>query len=337
MNSMVHSLVPMDENAHANYNTQQWIMDLLLRLKLSQLKPLSILLGSCKSLIFQRVCLIIHLASVGTKSQLVDNLLRASNEGAKKSPFSVLSVDMGVRNLAFCQLQIPKVGSQVQVSNWARLDIEKEFRPASWPESLSSFDPERLAQITYDLVQSKFLNAATRKLPDVVLIERQRFRSGSSAAILEWTVRVNMLENMLHAILYANSQQGGIGNCNIYGIQPKRVLNYWRQEVDQDRIQVADRSDSNYKETKELKTQIAVSLIQNPKRFDFSSDSSAARDQLLGGKGKNDDIADAFLQGLAWTEWQKNREILRDILEPNSHLNLSPDDLLATLSQAFHH
>lgn len=328
----------MVENVHAKYHTQQWTMDALLRLKLSQLKPLSILLGSCKFLTYSRAILIIHLASVGTKSLLVENLLSVANEDARKPPFSVLSVDMGVRNLALCQFQIPKTGSRIEISNWTRLDIEKEFRPASWPESLSSFDPERLAQITYDLVQSKFLNASTKPLPDVVLIERQRFRSGSSAAILEWTVRVNMLENMLHAILYANSQQDSITKFSIYGVQPKRVLTYWRQEVDQDRIQVADRSDSNYKETKELKTQIATSVIKNSDRFNFSPASSVARDQLLGGKGKNDDIADAFLQGMAWTEWQKNRKTLHEILESNSYPgNSSSDDLLDKLSRAFHH
>lgn len=59
------------------------------------------------------------------------------------------------------------------------------------------YTPINVAKMAYRLVKDILLpfNATH------VLIERQRHRSGGAPAVQEWTVRVNMLESMLHAIL----------------------------------------------------------------------------------------------------------------------------------------
>lgn len=275
-------------------------MEALLRLKQPQLKVLSVLLGT---------------SATGTKSFLAESLVATANRIETRPPFTVLSVDMGVRNLSLCHFEVPENLREAQVTGWSRLDIEKEFRPKTWPESVSSFDPDRLAQITHDLVQERFYTHDTKKLPDVILIERQRFRSGSSTAILEWTVRVNMLENMLHAVLYASSRQNNL-DSNIMSVNAKRILSYWKEEVNMSKIKVPEANDSlrTYKKTKDLKTKIATSVIQSSPSSMFSSAAILTRDQVLSAKGKNDDLADSLLQGLAWLQWQNNRKTLKDLL-----------------------
>lgn len=296
-------------------------METLLRLKQAQLKQLSILLGTCMATLptinYQANG---FAAPVGTKPQLASSLLIAAKECLQKPSLSILSVDMGVRNLSVCQLEFMKSSQSVKVLDWSRLDIERDFRPTSWPASVSSFDPDRLAQIAFGLVRSKFTYPNSNILPDVILIERQRFRSTSSTSILEWTIRVNMLENMLHAALYAVSQQSENGNSWICSINPKRVISYWKQEVDLERLgglvnNSSSKDKGRYKETKELKTHMASALLrESTSSLAFNAMSSLARDQVLSGKGKNDDLADSFLQGHAWIRWQQNRQSLQEIL-----------------------
>lgn len=228
-------------------------------------------------------------------------------------PLSILSVDMGVRNLSVCR--IDTVHDQLNVSDWARLDIEERYRPKSWLDTESSFEPNRLAEITWNLVQGLFIQAeGTRRLPDVVLIERQRFRSASSSSILEWTIRVNMLESMLHSALFAMARDQFMSkgtSCQIHSINPKQVISYWKQIVDEEILtpEKTTKKGTKYKESKDAKVQIAKHLIElAPPHLSFATDqSSATRDMFLTKKGKNDDLADSFLQGRAWIEWQRNR------------------------------
>lgn len=66
---------------------------------------------------------------------------------------------------------------------------EEEEAPAFSPS------PQELAALTARLVRTALLPLA----PTHVLIERQRYRTGGGPAVLEWTLRVNALEAMLHA------------------------------------------------------------------------------------------------------------------------------------------
>lgn len=290
---------------------------------------------SCYNISTSFCCILISLiAATGRKAQLAQNLITAASDAVHSPSLSVLSVDMGVRNLSLCRLHAQKLLAEVQVKDWIRLDIEKDYRPKVWPEEVSSFDPDRLAQISWNLVQNKFIES-TKSLPDVVLIERQRFRSASSSSILEWTVRVNMLENMLHAVLYATAQQKRNNRSQILSINPKRVLLFWKQEIEQGRLIVPGISETNkerntYKETKNLKIQIAKSILQRSHEFSFRESSFDARDQIYSGKGKNDDLADSFLQGQAWIQWQRNRRTLNQILEGESanDAKLDPQTIL---------
>ncbi|KAL2355649.1 mitochondrial resolvase Ydc2 [Cryomyces antarcticus] len=141
----------------------------------------------------------------------------------------ILSVDMGIRNLAFCVVDVYRASKRnandragvidrLEVVAWRRISLldglNKEYengvehsQPPDTPDTSKSiseatdtkdaFTPASLSKIAYTLVSRTLLpyNAST------FLIERQRFRSGGGSAVLEWTVRVNTLESMIWAVL----------------------------------------------------------------------------------------------------------------------------------------
>ncbi|EKV19692.1 DNA-binding SAP [Penicillium digitatum] len=199
-------------------------------------------------------------------------------------PWSILSIDMGVQNLAFAHLRLPRAGGPgigidtanprpPELTAWHKLAVSEisslNLRPRdgdltsaikfaepipgpgdatassqailpvepekdlpvkvkiakSAPKEQDGFSPDLYAANAYTLITS--LIAAYR--PTHVLIERQRFRSGGGSAVLEWTLRVGLLESMLYAVLHTLRQErgGDVADLVVRGIDPKRVVRYW--------------------------------------------------------------------------------------------------------------
>ncbi|GIZ43305.1 hypothetical protein CKM354_000653700 [Cercospora kikuchii] len=206
----------------------------LSHLKALQLKYLAFLTGS---------------ASTGTKAALQHALSRSLEVDASRTSRRVVSVDMGIRNLAYCVVdakQPPETGDPsraLTVSTWTRRDLLSPAAPEISPlQELSdhrkqkqdstgrqkidteAFTPPQLAKTAHTLVKSLLSHK-----PDNILIERQRFRSGGAAAIQEWTVRVNMLESMLWASLETlkASDLSPAEFPERLAIAPKRVAEFW--------------------------------------------------------------------------------------------------------------
>ncbi|KAK3392518.1 mitochondrial resolvase Ydc2 [Sordaria brevicollis] len=86
------------------------------------------------------------------------------------------------------------------------------------------FAPNAMADMAYRLITEHILP----QRPTHILIERQRFRTGNGAGIFEWTVRVNMLESMIYAILRVMQNAGKFKGV-VVPVPPKRVVNYLMQ------------------------------------------------------------------------------------------------------------
>ena len=69
-----------------------------------------------------------------------------------------------------------------------------------------------MAQIALNFIQTHILP----QNPTHILIERQRFRSSSSPAILDWTIRVNTLEAMIYAILAVHQSPTASGKASLF-------------------------------------------------------------------------------------------------------------------------
>ncbi|SPQ20435.1 b40b04f9-dc7e-414f-94f4-fc5e559071d6 [Thermothielavioides terrestris] len=205
----------------------------------------------------QALCASCGLKKSGTKAALVQRLRRAARRLQPLPPTArILSIDLGLRNFAFCLLspaaqqppasppQQPAsspaiITSPVHLHAWHRLDLtlpstrtppppeadqtkgtqepnpdreELERRDREEVEEEGDddeFSPAALAALALRLATTHLLPLR----PSHVLIERQRFRTAGGAAIFEWTLRVNTLEAMLHAVLATlrRGRRSGIG------------------------------------------------------------------------------------------------------------------------------
>lgn len=238
------------------------IMLQLTKLGGAELKRLAFLIGSNNS---------------GTKASLAASIwrdLRAPRRILRsESPTRVLSIDMGIRNLAFCVLDftrsrgqnakaqsnpsvsveqltktLPSTLDSTSLVSWQCLSVsslDKSVFSPSFPVKAPSptntstkpikeaFDPATFARLACRLVTAVLLPYK----PDVVLIERQRHRSGGSPSVAEWTIRVNMFECMIHAVLETLRQHektctidSSWRSPEVFSADPKRVSQFWTME-----------------------------------------------------------------------------------------------------------
>jgi cruciform cutting endonuclease 1 len=161
----------------------------------------------------------------------------------------IISIDMGIKNLAYCDVEVDYPGYDamsptIDILRWDKLNLVDATRDSQPPlagltqEKAEDVDPYSLhvlSQTAYQFIKKPILEVK----PDIILIERQRWRSASSAAIQQWTVRVNTLEAMLWAVLQTlRTEQSAVSptlqqddrqrhDYEIYAVDPKRVGQYW--------------------------------------------------------------------------------------------------------------
>ena len=319
----------------------------LSHLKAFQLKYLAFLTGS---------------ASAGTKAALQHALSRSLEVGVSSASRKVVSVDMGIRNLAYCVVdakQSPETGDPsrlLTVSTWTRKDLlspaapeisplqepndqmnQKQGRTGRQKIDTEAFTPPQLAKTAHSLVKTLLSHK-----PNNILIERQRFRSGGAAAIQEWTVRVNMLENMLWASLETlkASDLSLVGFPETLAIAPKRVAEFWlsgqrpvltssnsifgsnaslptTERLARTKIEKKEKVALVQKWVMGALSESGVTLCFEGQAAEvaeaFSEQNKRGAKKIAG--GKLDDLADCLLQALAYLQWEENKTLLREMLK----------------------
>ncbi|EAT87724.2 hypothetical protein HBI56_119870 [Parastagonospora nodorum] len=163
----------------------------------------------------------------------------------------ILSIDMGIKNLAFCDVSVDyKNGNAtnptMDIMRWDKINLVDATRDLRRPglqakdhakdaEDVDPYSLPVLSRTAYWFIKQEVLAVA----PDIILIESQRWRSAGSAAILQWTVRVNTLEAMLWAVLETlrterltspskiKNEESCKLDFEVYGVDPKRVGQFW--------------------------------------------------------------------------------------------------------------
>lgn len=330
---------------------------------LTSIIPTSLKLASLKAL--AQKC---GLQTTGTKSILLSRLhheITSPSLLAAKKSTRILSIDMGIRNLAYCILDAPstnivtlkKVHGVVKYKTptlqaWHRLAVSS--KPEANPEAdeektavaKEAFDPATLSSIAYALLKTRLLLTN----PDVILIERQRFRSMGSKHILEWTIRVNMFESILYATLHTLKAEG-VWSGTVVPVAPGKVGPFWvgseAEFLGEGELEKAKGARKKVRTSKSAKIKnkgAKIDLVRSwcggeegsvvgwgsaqvedmVKRYMAKWDAKPGRTK---GKkevvehehvdvgevekmGKLDDLADCLLQGMAWVEWEKNKRLL---------------------------
>ena len=326
------------------------ILPWLVQLKASQLKILATAVGINSS--GTKPTLIGALQSHLPISAFAQQYERApsAKESAKKQNESpdILSIDMGIKNLAYCRLNLPKKEANLSkptITDWARVDITSfndhtnaDVQSSATAEAKASFEPDVYAAHAYTLLSRIFSSGS----PTHVLVERQRFRSGGGSAVQEWTLRVNMFEAMLYAVLETLKREGR-WEGRVMGMSPARVTNLWvghlfkdesksggvrgevegKDVVDDGRKKSRKGSGARVKaslKTKRLKTQLVQTWLRDEERFNLVGEAKKVRDQHFSAvsgtmstrvkQGKMDDLADCLLQGMAFFKWEENRRLI---------------------------
>lgn len=271
----------------------------------------------------------------GTKATMADNIFRnmrnswlapsasalenahvnANGLGVPQTcDYKILSIDMGIKNMALCCLNVPRrdimssTPAIPELTTWKRfspLDARAAEMCSDEPATPSDFSAEALAPLAARIAQELL----DKYCPTVIAIETQRYRTMGSASVQEWTIRVNRLEAMLHACfaILKNNRTGS--RVPVLGISPQRTTNYWLA----DDIKLG-------RDTKKLKTNLVRSWVIDGTTVSFQHQSSSVAEavSLFSGKnrlskarakgaGKVDDLADSLLQALALVRWEQNR------------------------------
>ena len=292
------------------------------------------------------------ISTSGTKDVLIHRLQEEIPlaHHVKPKEARVLSIDMGIRNLAYCVLDVPpkllsastqsgRKKELIRIDAWHRIAVSSPTSSDESPEtsmpSKESFSPGTLSASAYKLLRNTLLPQNLTH----ILIERQRFRSMGSKHILEWTVRVNMFESIIYAIL-CTLREEGIWTGRVVGVLPGKVGPYWVGENEEwkdnledmkPKVQTRHRSSKSAKIiNKGLKVDLVRSWLEagdvvelgneevrdRARRYMQKWDRVPGRRKGIknGGRpeeemGKLDDLADCLLQGMAWIQWEKNKSI----------------------------
>ncbi|KAI9785709.1 MAG: hypothetical protein M1839_008726 [Geoglossum umbratile] len=252
----------------------------------------------------------------------------------------VLSIDMGIRNLAYCIFDIPPSSPpRKEHANppaiplliaWKRVAISP--RPSTPPpeSTKETFEPHAYASLAYLLLMQTLLPY----VPTLVLIERQRHRSAGSSAVQEWTMRVNMFEGMLYAVL-RTLQAEGRWNGLVRGVMPGKVGAFWVGGLGKGTAKTAKWRNKTAKidllggwleaggdgvltvVTEEARQTAGAFLDRwkgkgkrrkvEPQPIVKAETDAVTNSGMEERLSKLDDLADCLLQGLAWVRWEENR------------------------------
>ncbi|KAL8753402.1 MAG: hypothetical protein Q9184_005430 [Pyrenodesmia sp. 2 TL-2023] len=290
-------------------------------------------LRTCKLKQLEAIARATGVNSSGTKPILITNIQDAltSKQTATSSPtpkrnhdYNILSIDMGIRNLAYCHLSLPSTWLSTSktkktnpqtinpiIKHWARIDVSKstnsneavsdeQTKPTPIKES---FDPSTYAAHAHHLLTHTLLPLA----PTHILIERQRFRSMGGSSVQEWTLRVNMFEAMLYATLHT-LRQAGKWEGNVLPVEPNKVSKFWIGGEEGGRgkgKKAKKRKMARARELVGVGTEVVVEEMGEGWLADVA-------EKGKGKAGKFDDLADSLLQGLAWVRWEENRTLVWD-------------------------
>ncbi|KKY23896.1 hypothetical protein UCRPC4_g02709 [Phaeomoniella chlamydospora] len=305
-------------------------------LRASQLKDLAIAVGASVS---------------GTKSivsQSITDVVEASvKEQRRNGEMRILSIDMGIRNLAYAFVIVPAPESEKETSipiffDWKRLDVSETQRarnseddgdespPSNHQLKSNPYSPSNLAPIAHNFVSS----ILSTHNPTHILIERQRFRSGGSSAVLEWSLRVGVFEGMLHALFLGLAIERDIP-LDIRSIDPGRVTRFWLSKytgsppenaaaVKKFKVEVAARILASCEKDMSLintapnlhKDMIMPFLHKHQSRNTSPTTTTSTTRKSPNSRSpekldKIDDLADSFLSVMTWLEWQKAAKILQ--------------------------
>jgi hypothetical protein len=227
----------------------------------------------------------------GTKGELIQRLTAQVGQFTPISQnSSVISFDLGYRNLAYCHLS--KNG---EILDWRLVDLE-----------LDSFHPSAIAPIVKKLVKTSIVPQL--KDAQAIIVEQQRARTGSGVSVLEATLRVNCVEAVLWTALVYEFANAAI---IMKPIRRQAVDRVFQDELDA----IISEKGPTYKKKK-----ATSSMVQSWLDSGTVVQCEAHLKAMFNQEKKKDDLSDCLTQALAWYKWQEHTQAFIEYLEENSEI-----------------
>ncbi|CAL8582500.1 hypothetical protein XPA_008159 [Xanthoria parietina] len=218
------------------------------------------------------------------------------------------------------------------LTHWFRINISSSpLTTTTTPQPKESFTPTTYAPHAHTFLTTHILPHN----PTHILIERQRFRSMGGSAVQEWTLRVNMFEAMLYAVLHTWAVEGKWGG-KVVPVLPAKVGRYWLLgEGAEEEVVGGDEKPGKKKARKEREKEgaerskarkmgIVRDMVRSGSGVVLEGQAGKMGALVMGkaegkkkkkankgqGLGKFDDLADCLLQGLAWVKWEENKRLM---------------------------
>lgn len=228
------------------------------------------------------------ITSSGNKPVLVERIVQHFNitQNSKQLSSSVLSFDLGYRNLAYCHLS-----QNADILDWARVDLD-----------LPSFHPSVIAPVVRQFIKDKVHR--NLKEADMVVVEQQRARSGGSFSVLESTLRVNCVEAVLWGGLYEAADSVKRPDIKMAPLLRQAVDKTWQLELDD----VIAENPERFKKIKAgyyHKKQAGSLLVQKWLDTNTVIQCSDEFKYMFENEKKKDDLSDCLIQALAWYRWER--------------------------------
>ena len=176
----------------------------------------------------------------------------------------IVSIDVGLNNLAFAE--ISSINGTLELHRWNRwsMDFPTTYNPSTFAAKLHHFlQQNQLGQ-------------------DILLIERQRHRSGGLPAIAERLLLVCFVEIQLHTLAF--------NRC--ISVLPGLVAGYWGLQPGASHV--AKKKEAIRRVEQLFDDPLHQSLFSQTHKLYWNE------------QEKKDDLADCLLQGIAYYEWHRN-------------------------------
>ncbi|ODV85303.1 hypothetical protein CANARDRAFT_23365 [[Candida] arabinofermentans NRRL YB-2248] len=151
-----------------------------------------------------------------------------NNHDYQSAPFRLLSIDMGLKNFSFCRLEIPSFpmngNYKPVVKQWNKMNLNEYTGITD-----DRFIPTNYSGIVNKIISNLIFNPESLQTkPDLIIIERQRFRTGGHKNVQEHILKTNVLEfSLISALQTCTYLQPKKYNSKLQSVSPAAMAGYW--------------------------------------------------------------------------------------------------------------
>lgn len=229
-------------------------------------------LGRLRVAALKKVAMECGVSPRGNKIEIADRVCSfAASRPPAGSDLRIVSIDMGIRNIGICAMK-SLWNKKPQLDKWYLASLDTDFSQPSFASAANKFVTNHI--LTYD--------------PQVVLVEKQRSRSGGSPQIPNAILRTNVFEGMVHAILTTLKTRPYVES-----IDPRLVIARYDNREPSKR--------KTYSASKRVRTELVKQWLMSPEAAPCTFTSDLDERNFT---GKKDDLADSLVQAVAWNRWR---------------------------------